>query len=216
MSDAHVFAAQLSEQLHIMVAGDAEGGADVDHIPYQTQAVDDARPAIDQIANEHRLSTIRMSVTELGPAWRRRINCSRLIAELEKQLLQFITASMDIANEIERAMFVPPIVPEGCPLNGDGVYLLGRFQYKYVAKSFTLEGFERTSQLRALLPDNMSAEIAVRSISISPLAHILWQVEDNGDRQGMILAGQRHQGLPRLVLHVRGIDDGKAAGGQPF
>src|SRR5207248_10597504 len=64
--DPDVPAAQRPHELHIVVARHGHGGAVVDHVASDPETVEDARSAVDEIADEYRLATYRMCVH--GPA----------------------------------------------------------------------------------------------------------------------------------------------------
>ena len=78
-------------------------------------------------------------------------------------------------------------------------------------KPSSLERLQRTAQLRPLLADDMRAEGTIGPAAIPLLADALRQVEDDGDRQAVILPGQLHQRAAGLGLHVGRIDDRQLA-----
>ena len=135
-----------------------------------------------------------MDITEVGPARPSFRDRLRFIAKFGQQLFQFIAAAVHVADEVERAMLVPAVVPQWRPFDGNGLDFLGRLEHEDVPKALSLESLERTSQLRSLLTDDMSTEIAIRTLAISLLTHVLWQVEDDGNRQGVVLAGEATSG----------------------
>src|SRR6185437_3168794 len=55
MSDAHVAALEFLEQFHIVVAGNAKCRAGDYHVANDAEGIENPRPAIDQIADEHGL-----------------------------------------------------------------------------------------------------------------------------------------------------------------
>ena len=65
--DLHVPAAQLTHELHVVVAGDAQGRPGPDHVPHQTDRVEDARAAVHQVADEDGLATPQVGVGPVPP-----------------------------------------------------------------------------------------------------------------------------------------------------
>src|SRR4051794_19822828 len=57
--DLHVAALQLTDELHIMVAGDAERRVRLHHAHHKPQDIRYARTAIHQITNEYSFATCR-------------------------------------------------------------------------------------------------------------------------------------------------------------
>src|SRR4051812_44839158 len=100
---------------------------------------------------------------------------------------------MHVTDEVKRAMLVPPVVPQRRPFDGDGLDFLRRLEHEDMPKALSLESLERTSQLRSLLPNDVSAEVAIRPVPISLLAHVLCHVKYDGNGQSVILAGERNQ-----------------------
>jgi hypothetical protein len=74
---------------------------------------------------------------------------------LTQQRLQFITAAVDIADDVERAMLAPLVVVERHALDGDCFHLLRRLQHKDVAEALLGEAPQRPPQLRMLLANHV-------------------------------------------------------------
>ena len=62
----------------------------------------------------------------------------------------------------------------------------------------------------------MRPELAVWPLPIAVLADALGDVEHDRHWQDVVPARQRDERLARVLLDVRGIDDGQAAGGEPL
>ena len=125
VGDLHVLAPQLAEQLHVVVAGDAEGRAVEDHVAGDPHRVEDPGAAVHQVAEEDGLAALGVGVDR--PAARRRAaggDRHGLVAEGPQQGLKLVAAAVDIADEVERPVLLPPVVPERHPLDRGGVDLL--------------------------------------------------------------------------------------------
>ena len=67
---------------------------------------------------------------------------------------------------------------------------------------------QRLPQLRRLLPNHVTAEIAVGPLAVTGLTHILGKIEHQRDRQKMVLAREIDERLTRTRLDIGGIDYG--------
>jgi hypothetical protein len=173
----------------------AERGSRLDHPHDDPEDTRDVGASIDKVTEEDDLASIRM----LGSA------C--IVAQPLEQRLEFGSASMDVANDVEGSMIASPIIPERLAFDGRLLNLLRGRQYEDVSETLWLQGAERATQLLGLLPDDMRTEIAVRPFFVAFLANPLGQVEHDRDRQAVILARKGHEGLPRLGLHIGCIDN---------
>src|SRR5690348_1011178 len=120
-----------------MVAGHAQGRADNDHVAHQPHGIQNARASVDQIANEDCLATCGVSVGTVAPERRMNFQRVRLIAQLLEQGFKLVAATVNVADDVERAMFLPPVVPEWHPLNCSCFDLLGSFEHEDMPKAFS-------------------------------------------------------------------------------
>jgi hypothetical protein len=61
--DLNLFSAEPAQELHIVVAGDAEPGSRRDHVPHNAESVEDVRSAIRKIAEKDRPPACRVPPT---------------------------------------------------------------------------------------------------------------------------------------------------------
>ena len=118
MRDLNVFAAELSQQLHVMIARDTDPCTELNHVTDQAERVEDSRAAINKVSDKDGLTTGRMLIDDIAPPWSWISNGLPDIPELSEQLFQFIGTAMDITNDIEGTMFIPAIIPERNPFDG--------------------------------------------------------------------------------------------------
>ncbi len=83
-----------------------------------------------------------------------------------------------------------------------------------MAEAFSVELAERAAELLHLLAHHVRAEGTVRAVAVALPADLLRDVEHDGDGKHVELARDRHQGLARLGLHIRGVDHGEQPAGQ--
>src|SRR5579863_10219463 len=98
MCDLHILAAQFLQQLHVMVSGHTECRPRFNHTHDEFQNFRNLRPTINQVAEEDRLSAFRRydSMLPAVPVYR--------IAEGRHEFPQFIEATMNVTNDVERSM----------------------------------------------------------------------------------------------------------------
>ena len=111
MRHLYVLASELLQQLHIVIAGNAQRGTGLDHAGHKPKDRHDVRAAIDQIAEKYGLTP--------GGGCDPNIGAVLLdgVAEGRQQFPQFIEAAVNIANDVERAMLMAPIRPHRLPLD---------------------------------------------------------------------------------------------------
>ena len=102
-------------------------------------------------------------------------------------------------------------VPQRLPLDRGRVDLLRRFQDVDMAEALR-SGPAASGAAAASDCGDVRAEIAVRARAVAFAGRLLRQVEDDRDRQDVVLASQLDQRLARFRLDVRGVDDGQPSG----
>ncbi len=123
---------------------------------------------------------------------------------------------MHVADDVEGPVLLLAVVPERLALDGDGVDLLGRGQHEHVAEALALQAAERPAELLPLLADHVRPEVAVCPSPVPLQTQPLREVEHDGNREAVVGAGQGHQRLARLHLHVGRIHDREPARGEPL
>ena len=203
MGDLHVASSERLEEFDLVVAGHADGRTGLDHAHRGRQHRRRGRTSIHQVAQEHRRATLGM-----GEHARRRIGA---IPEQAEQFDQLVVASVDIADQIEGAMFVGAIGP--CRLSRDvgGVDRLDTLQDEDPTEPLPLEPVDRLAELRALPADHVRPEGPIGTAGVALLAEPLGDVQHDRDRQHVMASRQFHQGLASMSLDVRGIDHGDPA-----
>jgi len=123
---------------------------------------------------------------------------------------------MDVADNVERSVLIPPVNPERLALHDGRIDRLFRLQREDVSKAFSLQEPLRPTHLVALPMDDILPHGAVGA-QLVPLDHdSLRHIEDDADDEAVVLLGEFDQRLARLRLHIRRVNDGKAATLQPL
>ncbi len=138
-----------------------------------------------------------------------------LVAERREQLLQLVGAAVDVADDVERPVEVLLVVPERLALDLDAVDVLG-LEHPDVAEALAPETLDRALEVQPLAAQDVRPELAVGPLPVALLADPLRDVEHDRDRQHVVLARERDERLPRVLLDVRGVDDRQPAGGEPL
>ncbi len=83
-------------------------------------------------------------------------------------------------------------------------------------EALTLKPAQRTAKLLSLAANHVRAEITVRSRAVALLAQLHRNIENNCNRQNIMLTRQGNQRLTRLRLHIGRVDNREPAGGETF
>ena len=172
--ELYVLAAELAKQLGLMVTGNAERGATLDHAHDQSKDVWRVRAAVHEIAKEH--SAPPLGRRDADP-YLAVFGAPYLITQTPKKLNQFVVAAVNVADDVERALLVFLVGPETLPRDRRRVDLLDALEGPDVTKSFALEPAQRAPKLLGLLPDDVRTEVSVGSRSVALLRDPLRDVE---------------------------------------
>ena len=141
----------------------------------------------------------------------------RLIAKLREERFEFVTAAVNVADDVERSVFAAAGRSRAARARSwPHSTSSSRIEHEDVPESLALQPSQRPPELRALLPDHVRAEVAVGSALVPLLADLLRQVEDNGHRDAVELTRDLDERLARFGLDVRGVNDGQPAQRQPL
>src|ERR1700678_22470 len=147
-----------------MIAGHAQGGSAINHRPYQPQNFRRFWAAVDKIAQKNRLSSRR---------WHNAAFLCRVVAKLVQQFDQFVIATVNVANNIERPIVELPIIPKRLALDGGLFDFVGGFECVHIPKSFAFKSAKTTAKLRQLVADHMRAERSIRPALITLVTELL-------------------------------------------
>ncbi len=200
--DLHVPAAQLLHELEIVVARDGERSTRIHHRHRRAQYVRNAGTTIHEVAEEDDLAAVRMPP------------CGGVItkvAEGGEQLVELLAAAVHVADHVEGSVIAAAIVPHPFAHDGGAIDFLRRAQQVDTAEAFRLQVAERTSQLPGLLRYHVRSEGTIGARAVAFLAQLHGHVEYDGNREHVVLARERDERLPRLGLHVGGVDHGEEA-----
>ncbi len=137
------------------------------------------------------------------------------VAELLEQLLELGAAAVNVADDIERAVILAPVVvlllvPDRRRVDaGDTV------QDVDLAETLPGQPAQPTAQVCPLAPDDAGVHVAVRARRVALDRQALRHVEHDRDWQDVVVAGELDQLGTVLPLDVGGVDDGEPPGTQP-
>src|SRR3990172_3261959 len=196
-----------------MVPGDREGGARRHHVHGEAQDAGDVGAPVHEVAQKHGLAASRMAGSQTS---RLTLGRAERVAEAVEQSAQLIEAAVDVADHVERTAISAQVAPERLALDDGGVDLLRRSEHVDVPEALALQAAQALAELLPLLPDDVRAKGAIRTSPVALPADLLWQVQDEGDRQRVELASELHERLAGLRLDVGGVHHGEPAGGEPL
>src|SRR2546428_14156705 len=108
MSERDVLAAQLPEELGLVVAGNAERGTALDHPHDKTKDIRRTRPPVNEIPEKDGPPAFRSRDGDL--ALRGVADADRVSKALKKRN-KLVKTAVDIADDVEGSSFVPPVGP---------------------------------------------------------------------------------------------------------
>ncbi len=98
--------------------------------------------AIDQVADEHRPSAVRVAGVDGAPG----VIAYEVVAQLGEQLLELEPAAVHVADDVERTVLVAEVVHQLLAHERRGLDLLYGFEDVDGAETFTLETLERAPE----------------------------------------------------------------------
>jgi hypothetical protein len=168
-----VAAFERAPQLVLVVARDACRGSVSDHAHGEAEHPGAVGAAVDEVADEERLPA-------RGMAGGRAVSCD-LVAELGEQGDELVRAPMDVADEVERSVVVATVGPPSLPLDRGGGDVVGALQDEYPAEALALEALDRLAELLVLTAQRVRGEVSVGAVGVAFGAHLLWDIEHDGD-----------------------------------
>jgi hypothetical protein len=186
-----------------VVAGNAQRRAGLDHRLHEPHAVDDPWATVNEVADEDRLAPLGVRVCAVGSA---------LVAELGEQLLELVVAAVNVADDVERPALLLAVVPERRARDRRRLDLLRRAEHVHLPEALLAEPAQRAAELARLVADHVRAEVAVGPAAVAVLTEPLRQVEDDCDRQEVVLARERDERRAVLALDVGRVDDREPTG----
>ena len=179
----HASAAQVAEQLRLVVSGDAQRHPVGDRVHRQPQTIRDPRAPVHEITQEHEPSRLGMR------------DCIALafpvdaVAQFSQQGFQLVAAAVHVADDVERTRVVPPVCPQALAFDDCGVDLPFGTELEPIPEALASESLQRTTKQTDMVVYHPRAEVAVRPLGIAVLADALRQIEHDGNREGVELAG---------------------------
>ncbi len=197
----HLAALEVPAELVLVVAGHAQRVARLHHGHHAAQHGGAVRPAVDEVADEDGGTALGVRAVD--------------VAQLAEQGLQFGGAAVHVADDVERPGEVGEIVEPLLRDDGGPLDLLHAAQHMHLAEALALQVAQRAAQFPGVPLDDPARHVgAVGAGRVALGAHLLGDVEHDGDGQHVVPLRQVDQLPPGLLLDAGGVDDGAAAGGQ--
>ena len=133
--DLHVASLELSHQLDVVIARNAERRFLGHHRHHEAKNVGHPRAAVDEVADEDGLPAggVRRPIVRVA------LDPFDEVSELVEERAKLVEASVHVADDVERAVLVPAVVPERVALDDRRVDRLDRLEDVDVAESFALK-----------------------------------------------------------------------------
>lgn len=200
-----VAAVHGAAELVLVVPGHADGVCGADHAHHQAQHARRVRAPVDQVSDEDGRPALGVRGVDrpaLGVA-------ADGVAEAGEQGLQLRAAAVDVPHDVERAGEVAQVV---VALLGDdlgGVDLGLAAQDVHLAEALALQAAQRAAQLAVLARDDVRGKLTVRAGPVPLGADAGRDVQDDRDRQHVVVPRDLDQLPAGLGLDVGGVHDGQ-------
>ncbi len=205
--------AQPAQQLLLVVAGHADARCPPPTIPITR------RSTPGESGPRSTRSPTKTAVRPSGcraPTGRPSVVALQLPAEPQQQRLQLGPAAVDVADDVERPVQLPPVVVEPLVPDRGGVDLLCAVQDVHLAEALPGQLPVRPAQVPLHAGQHPAVECAVRP-GLGPLpGQRLRHVQHDRHRQYVVLARHLHQGGAGVRLQVGGVHDRQPARAQPL
>src|SRR5207244_13109682 len=131
-----------------MIAGDAEGCARRRHVVDESNRVEDPWAAINEVADENRSPTQRMPIDRPTDERRSTRREGRgLVTQPAQQGFPLIAAAVDIADDVERPVFMALVAVERHALDRGGCHFLRTLQDEGVPEALPAKAAQGAAQL---------------------------------------------------------------------
>ena len=210
VADPDVGALERADQLGLVVAGDAQRGADGGHAHDQPQDARRVRAAVDEVADEQCGAALGVGRAD-GAAV---AVVRQLPAELGEQGAQLAGAAVHVADDVEGAGEVAAVVPWPLGRDRGGLDLVDAGEHVHPAEPLLADAAQRLLEVAVLASDDVRAELPVRPGCVALGGDPLGHVEHDRVDQHVVLAGQLDQGLAGRLLDAGGVHDGEQAAPQ--
>ena len=137
-------------------------------------------------------------------------------SELAEKLDQFGVATVDIADDVERAGELAAIGPQRLPHHDGVVDLVARVQLVDPFEAFAPEASPRSAKGLGLVADHVRPELPVGPAGVTLPAHLGRDVQHDGYRVHMMASSQLNQWFAILGPNTGGVDHHEAASLESF
>lgn len=194
-------ALQVTAELVLVVPGHAQGVAGLDHAHDAAQDAGAVGAAVDEVADEDGGAALGVDPV--------------LVAELGEQGLQLGGTAVDVTDDVEGTGEMGEVVEPLLQDHLGGLGFLDGAQHVDLAEALALQTAQRAPQVAAVpLDDGAGQPGPVGAGGVALGADLLGHVQDDGDRQDVVLAGECDQLPAGVGLDAGRVDDGQAAGGE--
>ena len=164
------------------------------------------RPPVPQVAQKD----------SLAPRGRRDGVTLHGVPQFRQQRRQLVKAPMHVADDVERPVFALLVVIQRLPRHRCPGDFLRAVQDEGVAEPLALQTAQGLPQALDVVADDVRPEVPVGPGDVAVLADPLRHVQDDRDRQAVVLPRQRDQRLARLGLDVGRVYDDHLPRRQPL
>ncbi len=205
----HLAALEPFVELEVVIADHAAPAALGTHPHHEAQDIGVSGAAIGEVADEEGDAPFRMTRGE--EVFTGRVEVIDCVTEAGHQFGQFIEAAVNVADDVEGAVLAAAVGPERLADDFECVCVLWRAHHMDVAKALAAEAFETAAQGAGMVARHVRAEGPVRAALVAGVTDVGVDIEDEGDREGVMPAGKRNKAGAIGTLDTGCVDDGELA-----
>ena len=197
---------QGARQLVVVVARDGERDPRPVHGHDRAQHARGVGAAVHEVAHEHGRAAVRGRDRGV-----RSVPVPDRVAQAPEEGVEFVRASVHVADHVEGAHEVAPVDPEGLPDDPERLYAVG---LRDEPEPLLAQPLETPADLAAHAAHDRRTVRAIGTRTVAGDGDVLAGVNHDGDREGVVFLGDVHEAAPVGLAHVGRVHDGEAAQGE--
>src|SRR5260370_13544750 len=123
---------------------------------------------------------------------------------------------MNVSDDVEGSVVASTVDPQRLANDCGCLHGFDRVHDIDVAESLPLEASHRALHLVSLGVNHARWQVSIRATTVPLDTQLLWEIEDDGDREAVVVTAEGDKRLARFSLNARRVDDDDPPRSQPF